>query len=609
MSNKAFILPTIFTAVDKFTSKVVGMSKGLDTFVGKAEKAQRKLDKTFTGLGGNFVVGGAVAGLGLATYAVKKFVDEASKIENAEAFFTPVLGSAQKAAKLVGMLNKEAAITPFRFEDLSKVASSLLPLMNGDLNKVISTFRLLGDTSGGSVDKLQRITLGYTKALLKGKVTLESLNIIAEAGVPIFSEMAKAMNLGEGTKGTAKLFKMITAGKVPVEMLTKTFEKMGAKGGLFYKGMITASETFTGITSTLEDNVSMTAASIGKELLSMAKEYALKAIEITGKIREWVGQNKELIASKFKEFLQGAVKFATELYKAAVFIYKNWSTIVFWFKIYIGLLIAMKTASIIIGITTTAMNLLSIAIWTAEAAQWAWGTAQAVSLALQGKTILFLEGNAVAMGIYKVAMALGTAATWVATTAQWAWNAALAANPIVWIIAAIVALIVVMVLIVKYWDEWGAAVNLLFAIFMPGISLIIGLVMSFYNNWQMIVDAFKNKGILGGLLAIGKVLLDVILNPLQQILEVISKVTGFDWAADAAKGVKEFRASLDLNTGDQIEPTNPQAERQQQMNEVVMNRNNNVSLDINTPKGTNANVRSNSGGIPISTGSTHKWGM
>lgn len=563
MSNKAFVLPTIFTAVDKFTSKVVGMSRGLDNFVGRAEKAQRKLDKTFTGLGGNFVAGGVVAGLGVAGFAVKKFIDEASKIENAEAFFSPVLGSTQKAAQLVQMLNKEAANTPFVFEDLSSVASSLLPLMNGDLNKVISTFRLLGDTAGGDTDKLKRITLGYTKALLKGKVTLESLNIIAEAGVPIFDQMSKSMNLGEGSKGTAKLFKMISAGLVPVEELTKTFEKMGAKGGLFYKGMITASETFTGITSTLEDNVSMTAAAIGKELLPMAKEYAMKAIEVTQTIRDWVSQNKELIATKFKEFLKGVVKFATMLYKAGEFIYRNWSTIVTVFKIYIALLVVLKVASIAIGITTALTNALSVAIWLIEAAQWAW-------------------------------------------------NVAMMANPIGLIILAIAALIITVILIISYWNEWGAAVNALFAIFMPGIAFIIALVMTFYNNWQMIVDAFKNGGITEGLLAIGKVLIDVVLAPLQQILEIINQVTGFDWAADAAKGIKDFRSELDLNTGEgdtAQQPVNPQAEKQNSMNQSIQQTNNNVSLDVKTQQGTTAKVKSNDGGIPIKTSSSHAWGM
>lgn len=43
------------------------------------------------------------------------------------------------------------------------------------------------------------------------------------------------------------------------------------------------------------------------------------------------------------------------------------------------------------------------------------------------------------------------------TAAQWLWNAAMNANPIGLIIAAIVALIAIVVVAIKHWDDWGAA--------------------------------------------------------------------------------------------------------------------------------------------------------
>jgi hypothetical protein len=127
----------------------------------------------------------------------------------------------------------------------------------------------------------------------------------------------------------------------------------------------------------------------------------------------------------------------------------------------------------------------------------------------------------------------------------------------------------------------------------------------------MITQAFKGGGILNGLLAIGKVLLDVILNPLQQILELIAKVTGADWAASAASGLKEFRTDLGLNTGDvsqTVEAVNPERERQQ----AVSDRFEEISrqqldVNINDPSG-RATSRMGSGPIPIKLSSTHKFG-
>ncbi|THV26011.1 phage tail protein [Glycomyces paridis] len=75
----------------------------------------------------------------------------------------------------------------------------------------------------------------------------------------------------------------------------------------------------------------------------------------------------------------------------------------------------------------------------------------------------------------------------IATIAQWAWNAALYANPIVWIIAAVIALIAIIVLLVVYWDEVVAALKVawdwLIAQFVNGKDMIVTAI-------EWIVDTF-----------------------------------------------------------------------------------------------------------------------
>jgi hypothetical protein len=52
-----------------------------------------------------------------------------------------------------------------------------------------------------------------------------------------------------------------------------------------------------------------------------------------------------------------------------------------------------------------------------------------------------------------IAKTAATAAEWLSTAATWAFNTALLANPIVWIIVAIVALIAALYLLWKHWDD------------------------------------------------------------------------------------------------------------------------------------------------------------
>lgn len=142
-----------------------------------------------------------------------------------------------------------------------------------------------------------------------------------------------------------------------------------------------------------------------------------------------------------------------------------------------------------------------------------------------------------------LAQKLVSAWTSIATAAQWAWNAALTANPIGLIVVGIAALIALVVLAVKYWDDWGATLM----IFMGPVGRIIAAFKSIYDHWDSIKKAFKDEGILGGLKRIGVVLLDVLLKPLQQISGWIDKIFGTDLEA----GVKKLRTDMDLLNSDE----------------------------------------------------------
>ncbi|MCK5612870.1 tape measure protein [Candidatus Pacearchaeota archaeon] len=288
----------------------------------RAESAVRKFAVSLLKTSVKFTAASAAiigaAGLAGITFALKMFLTEASKIEDATAAFTPLLGGVKKAKELVEDLNKTAATTPFQFEALSGVAKQLLPVMDGDLKKIIKTIRMLGDTAGGNAQKLDSITRGFTKAMLKGKVDMESLNMIGEAGVPIFKDLAAVM----GVEVNAAFFKMISAGKVSTKDLTKAFQKMTSEGGIFFNGMKIASETLTGKISTLKDNIALTAASIGLKLLPKAKKIVDIATKITGKIREWVKANEKLIEQKIEQGIKKIIETGKKLIDIAKLVVK-----------------------------------------------------------------------------------------------------------------------------------------------------------------------------------------------------------------------------------------------------------------------------------------------
>jgi tape measure domain-containing protein len=268
--------------------------------MGKLDKVMSKVSGAITkGLKWGFTAA-AGAAVGLYT-AMSKVMEQFSKVEDAEAAFTPLLGGTEKAKKMVEALNKTAATTPFQFENLSDAARQLLPNMGGDIEKTISTIRMLGDTAGGNAQKMDSIVRGYNKALLKGKVDMEALNMIAEAGVPIFGDLGKVVG-----KSGNKLFKAISAGKIKTADLTEAFRRMAGEGGIFFRGMEIASETLSGKISTLKDNVGLAVAEFGSALAPTIKDTTDDLIDLAKQGRAWVTANKELIRSKFVEYVKKA---------------------------------------------------------------------------------------------------------------------------------------------------------------------------------------------------------------------------------------------------------------------------------------------------------------
>lgn len=356
MANR-FTVESVFKAVDRITAPIRRMQSAVGRFTLAAERRLKRLSEATRRWGatlrdtGATVVKLSTVALGSLTAGVGLLVREFSKVEDAQAAFTPLLGGVEKAEQLVGRLNETAASTPFQFETLASVANQLLPVMNGNLDETIKTLRMLGDTAGGNAQKLDSITRGFTKAMLKGKVDLESLNMIGEAGVPIFQELAAVM----GTEVNEAFFKVISAGEVATDDLTRAFERMTQKGGVFFRGMEIASETTSGLFSTLKDNVALTAAEVGSVLAPTIKDLIREATTIAQRVREWVKANRELVNQRF---LQG-VEVLKQVFKGVVdfvlFLHRNGDAVLQWGK-WIGIaVIGLKALAVTLGVINVLM--------------------------------------------------------------------------------------------------------------------------------------------------------------------------------------------------------------------------------------------------------------
>lgn len=174
----------------------------------------------------------------------------------------------------------------------------------------------------------------------------------------------------------------------------------------------------------------------------------------------------------------------------------------------LGILLSVKAA------------IWGIAFVSKVAAAWTAGLNFVMGIATVINGTYATSAFATQAGMYGMAVAAG-----VLEAAQWLLNTAFYGFPIVWIIAGIAALIYIIVKLVQHWDK--------------------------------VREAFKVGGILGAIKEIGKVLLDVVLAPLQAILSIIAKITGADWAKNGKMAIEVFRSNMGTYTPEKEGATMP----------------------------------------------------
>lgn len=260
-----------------------------------------------------------------------------------------------------------------------------------------------------------------------------------------------------------------------------------------------------------------------------------------------------------------------------------------------GLLIG--TIAILVG----GFILLKTILLISKVALLAYNIVLGVSTVLMRGNLFALRGNAAAM----IAAAI---ATKVITAAQWLMSASTLAvlGPILLVIAAVAGLTFLIVKMVNKWDEWGAALSL----FIPVLGFIISFIISLRKNWDMVKDAFTEGGIMSGLLAIGKVILDAILMPVQQLLEILSNIPIVgEFAMKGAEQLEKFRTSLGLETESKaftlgegekgrFKAVNPAAARQESLERSITESKQNTSITISDETG-RANVNSDNDIVPV----------
>lgn len=199
--------------------------------------------------GGLKVLGGAVVGVAAAMGAgVAAGVKYNASIEQYQTSFEVMTGSADKASDVIERLKKVGAETPFELPDLADT-TQLLMNYGFTADDAMDSMMMLGDISQGSADKMGRIATAYGQMSSAGKVSLEDVKQMIEAGFNPLQEISESTG-----ESMASLYDRISKGTISVDEITASMERATSEGGKYYQSMEKQSQTVTGMISTLKDN-------------------------------------------------------------------------------------------------------------------------------------------------------------------------------------------------------------------------------------------------------------------------------------------------------------------------------------------------------------------
>ena len=292
----ANLVEIIIKAKDEATKNLDKVQKSLGEFGLMAKKITDPIKKIGTGIKnvGVFALKSTV-GIGLVNAAVAAmatpFMIAGGKMEQWRISFETMIGSGEEAEALLNRIKTFAASTPFELPGLIETSKQLLAFgINSDA--ITDKLRVLGDIAAGvGTDKMETLVRAYGKIQTKGKATMEELNMLLEAGVPILDELASGYGIT-----TDELFKMISTGKVGFEDVDLALQRMASGNGKFANLMENQTKSLFGIFSNVKDNITQIAIAVGDILIPKIKPFITWLKDATAGLQKFIEKRRDVIA-------------------------------------------------------------------------------------------------------------------------------------------------------------------------------------------------------------------------------------------------------------------------------------------------------------------------
>lgn len=213
-------------------------------------------------------------------FGIKKFVGQMVQVrgefQQIETSLEVLLGSKEKAAKLMGEVKEFAKVSPLDLKSTAAAAQMMLGF-NIEAEKVPRFLQAIGDVSMGNAQRFNSLTLAFSQMSATGKLMGQDLNQMINAGFNPLSVMAEKTG-----KSIATLKEEMSKGAITSEMVQQAFIDATSAGGKFYQMSERASKNIEGQISMMQDALDSMFNSLGEQ----SEGVILGAIETTTSLIE-----------------------------------------------------------------------------------------------------------------------------------------------------------------------------------------------------------------------------------------------------------------------------------------------------------------------------------
>lgn len=260
-------------------------------------------------LGGSLGSLGRLAAGAAAGFAAMKLKDYGQyALQTSAAFeqlaisFRVMTGSAQTGQELTDAIVELGAKTPMTAQQLSKAAQLLLSFGESAEN-IIPDLQLLGDITGGEVNRFNQLSLAFAQVGANGKLMGQDLLQMVNAGFNPLQIISQKTG-----KSMGELRKEMEEGRISFQMVAQAMKDAASEGGRYFGLMEQQAGSLNGLLSTNADTWEQVAKNIGDMFLPMAKAAVQGLINLGSAILDLQNKMRQTIKQNDVNALYGALE-------------------------------------------------------------------------------------------------------------------------------------------------------------------------------------------------------------------------------------------------------------------------------------------------------------